>query len=54
MRDITNINSKSEFHGYQQWYWDGDGLFYRGYRKNYLRIGYTEYHMAKQTNFYII
>ena len=53
MKDIRNYNKKGQYHGYQELYWDNK-LSYRGNMKNYLRIGYTEYHMAKQTNFYII
>jgi hypothetical protein len=53
MKEITNINSKGEFHGYQQWYWDGDGLIYRGNYKNYLRIGYTEWYNIYQTRYHI-
>ncbi len=54
MKEIINYNNKEQYHGYQEWYWDGNELSYRRYRKNYLRIDYTEYHLAKRTNFYII
>ena len=58
MKEITNYNSKGDYHGYQQWYgyqeWYTDRLSFRGNYKNNERIGYTEYHGTKQTRFNII
>jgi hypothetical protein len=51
MYDITNYNSKHEFHGYQELY--SGRLYYRGNYKNGKCIGYEEYLYSEQTNFYI-
>jgi hypothetical protein len=52
-KDITNINLKNQYHGYQEWYWNNK-LSYRGNWNNNLRIGYVEHHLIKQTRYYII
>jgi hypothetical protein len=51
MYDITNYNSKHEFHGYQELY--SGRLYYRGNYKNGKCIGYEEYLYSEETNFYI-
>lgn len=45
-KEIEPKNSKDQFHGYQEWYWDTDCtlLWYRGKWKNGFEIGYEEYH----------
>ena len=53
MKDIRNINPRGQSHGYQEWYGYHE-LIYRGNYKNNERIGYTENHYSKKTNFYII
>lgn len=50
--DITNVNYKEQYHGYQEWYYV-DELYYRGKWKNGLEIGYEESHGYKLTLFYI-
>lgn len=54
-KDITNYNSKGEWHGYQERYWDKEcnTLWYRTNYKNGSLIGYEEYHLIKQTRYYI-
>ena len=55
MNNITNYNSKGEWHGYQERYMDKkcNTLWYRGNTKNNDSIGYEEYHLIKQTRYYI-
>ncbi len=53
MRDIININSKGQYHGYQQGHWDGNKIAYRFNKINDWIIGYTEYHSSKHTAYYI-
>lgn len=52
MKNIINYNSKSQCHGYQEWYW-GEELKLRAYIKMDKVMGYEEFHGVKQTNFYI-
>ncbi len=53
-KDITNINNKGFFHGFQELYFNNDKPSYRGVVKNHNRIGYNEYHFSKHTTYYII
>ena len=54
MKDITNRNSKEQYHGYQAWYYDYDNkLYYRANYKNNMKIGYEEYHWSKITRYNI-
>ena len=52
--DIENYNSKGELHGYQERYGYDDDIFVRGHSKNDKDIGYNEWHMNKQTAYYIL
>lgn len=52
MKDITNKNSKEQYHGYQEWYIPNT-LWYRGNYKNDESIGYEEYHFIKKTRYNI-
>ena len=52
MKDITNKNSKEQYHGYQEWYVRNE-LYYRGNYKNDNIIGYTESHYSKITRYNI-
>ena len=59
MKNITNKNTKNEYHGYQEWY--GKDIFsgnkrisYRANYKNGIVIGYEEFHGVKQTRYDII
>jgi hypothetical protein len=54
MKNIINRNSKGEYHGYQEWYWKDNTLRNRGNCNNGKLIGYSEYHVIKQTIFNII
>ena len=40
-QEIFNINNKSQYHGYQEWYYDNK-LFFRGNFKDDEEIGYVE------------
>ena len=51
-KDITNKNTKNEYHGYQEWYGHYE-LCLRGTYKNDELIGYEEWHIGPRTNFYI-
>lgn len=50
---IEPIDSKGKFHGYQEWYSRNKGLAYRGKRKIYSPIEYNEWHILKETKYYI-
>ena len=50
--EIVNFNSKEQYHGYQQWYWDNTLVVRLNY-KNGNEIGYEELHVLKKTIFYI-
>lgn len=53
MKDnIINTNEKGEWHGYVELY-NLDGLTVRGNSKNNYDIGYQEYHIRKETEYYI-
>ena len=52
MKDITNKNSKEQYHGYQEWYIRNE-LYYRGKYNNNNIIGYTESHYSKITRYNI-
>ena len=52
MNNITNTNSKGQYHGYQERYWS-DKLGYRTNYKNDKFIGYHEIHFNKITRYYI-
>lgn len=53
MKDIYNFNSKTQIHGYQQWY-DYKLLTCRANYKHGERYGYLEYHQFfKHVSFYI-
>ena len=52
--DVTNLNSKEQYHGYQEWYQQYSyALWYRGNTKNSQYLGYGEFHMNKETTYYI-
>lgn len=53
-KEITNMNSKLEYHGYQEWYLDSKNILIRSNFKNDKPIGYSEYQHVKETIFYII
>lgn len=53
MKNITNYNSKGEYHGYQEWYSNSKNILIRSNYKNHKPIGYEEYPYSKRTNFYI-
>lgn len=54
-KDIRTKNKKGQLHGYQEWYFDGDGkLWIRANGKNEKPIGYWESHLFNHTKFYII
>jgi len=50
-QDITQMNTKDEYHGYQEWYWDK--IWLRGVYKHGDEIGYKENHRVKLTIFSI-
>ena len=41
-KDIDPVNIKGEYHGYQEWYYDGNTIWYRGCYKNSEEVGYSE------------
>ena len=46
MKTIEHKNEKSQYHGYQEWYWTAsynNGLWFRGNYKHDLEIGYNEW-----------
>jgi len=47
-----NLDSNGQHHGYQEVY-DDDELYCRGNSKHGLDIGYQEYHLLNETEFYI-
>ena len=51
--DIDPKDNKGYYHGYQEWYWGNGKIWYRGKWIHGDRIGYSEWHDNKQTNFYI-
>jgi hypothetical protein len=51
-KDITNKNSKDQYHGYQEWY-VCNKLYYRSNYINDNIIGYTESHWSKITRYNI-
>jgi len=51
-KDIRNYNDKREFHGYQEWYSNGN-LWMRTYFKNNKIIGYQESHTHLATRYFI-
>lgn len=52
MKNITNTNTKGQWHGYQECYVNGK-IWVRGNRKNGQFIGYGEYHSSLSTRFFI-
>ena len=53
--DITNVNSKEQYHGYQERYWGElrNKLYYRANWRYDCCIGYEEYHSGNgETNLY--
>ena len=50
--NITNLNSKNQYHGYHEYYYFG-GIGYRANYKNNIKIGYEEYHRRNKTSFFI-
>jgi len=52
-KDIINFNSKGQYHGYQEWYNGIGNLGARSQCKNHVFIGYHEWHVDKQTVFFI-
>jgi hypothetical protein len=53
MKDIININSKGQYHGYQQGHWVNNKIVHRFNKINDWIIGYTEWHAIKETEYYI-
>jgi hypothetical protein len=53
--NIENKNHRGQYHGYQEWYGEDNGLAFRSTCKNNLYIGYSEAHLKfiKQTYFNI-
>lgn len=53
--DITNRNSKGQYHGYQEWHSDSTIFIMWGRLsyKNGKEIGYEEWHVTKETTYYI-
>lgn len=57
--DIDPTDENGRLHGYQQWYYDFDKndmdkLWFRGYLKHLIKIGYSENHRSQNTEFHII
>lgn len=52
-KDIKTYNSKGEWHGYQEWYYNDGMLGRRGTSKNIRDIGYNEWHSSKRTTYAI-
>jgi hypothetical protein len=50
---IENKNTIGEYHGYQEWYWMDNTLFFRGNGKNGQSIGYCENHSDKTIRYHI-
>jgi hypothetical protein len=50
---IRNKNDKGQYHGYQEWYFNGKIIAHRYIVRNGQNIGYSEWHGFKKTNFYI-
>ena len=53
--EITNRNYKGQYHGYQEWHSDST-IFIMWGRLNYKNgkeIGYEEWHVTKETTYYI-
>jgi hypothetical protein len=48
-KTIYNYNSKGEWHGHQEWYYNNGMLGRRGTSKNTRDIGYNEWHSSKRT-----
>ncbi len=46
MKDITNINDKGLYHGYQEWYYTNGNLGYKCLYNNGIRVDYEEYHSS--------
>ncbi len=44
MKDITNINNKGQYHGYQEAYWSNGQLCLKGFYNNGVRVDYEEYY----------
>ncbi len=42
MKDITNINDRGEFHGYQEAYWSNGDLSYKCFYNNGIEVDYEE------------
>ena len=53
-QEIDPKNFKGESHGYQEWYDALNRVYVRCMFKNGFRIGYEEWHVDKETVFYII
>ena len=52
-KDIKNYNSKGEWHGHQEWYYNNGKVAHRGTSKNTRDIGYNEWHSSKRTEYHI-
>ena len=52
IKEIKQFNNKGQYHGYQQWYWL-DKLELRVKYNHGFEIGYEEWHIYKQTKYYI-
>lgn len=52
-KDISNYNTKNKLHGYLERYTYDNRLIVRTYMNNGNLNGYLEYHLTKETKFYI-
>ncbi len=44
MKSIINKNDKGQWHGYQEWYFDGK-LYFKGFWYNGIRVNYDEHYL---------
>ncbi len=55
MKSIINKNDKGQWHGYQEWYFDGK-LYFKGFFNNDIEVDYEELYYSNgklEINFYI-
>ncbi len=43
-KNIENLNSKGQYHGYQEWYYSNGELWYKGFCYNGELVDYEEFH----------
>lgn len=53
IKEIRNTNNKGQYHGYRELSSNRDALIFRLNYKNNEEIGYQEWHIYKQTKYYI-